>query len=69
MCNFRYSNEVCVSLGIRQLQLILLKLALILGVEVHTEVTFEDLLEPSGSTGTVETSFSCCNRTLKDLQS
>ncbi|XP_050952591.1 F-actin-monooxygenase mical1 isoform X2 [Labeo rohita] len=38
-------------ISIRQLQLILLKLALILGVEVHTEVTFEDLLEPSGSTG------------------
>ncbi|XP_067301724.1 F-actin-monooxygenase mical1 [Pseudorasbora parva] len=38
-------------ISIRQLQLILLKLALILGVEVHTGVTFEDLLEPSGSTG------------------
>ncbi|CAM4676237.1 unnamed protein product [Leuciscus chuanchicus] len=38
-------------ISIRQLQLILLKLALILGVEVHTGVTFEGLLEPSGSTG------------------
>ncbi|KAK2885233.1 hypothetical protein Q8A67_016070 [Cirrhinus molitorella] len=38
-------------ISIRQLQLILLKLALILGVEVHTGVTFEDLQEPSGSTG------------------
>lgn len=50
--NLSYGNEVCVSLGIRQLQLILLKLALILGVEVHTGVTFEGLQEPSGSTGT-----------------
>ncbi|XP_052397315.1 F-actin-monooxygenase mical1 [Carassius gibelio] len=38
-------------ISIRQLQLILLKLALILGVEVHTGVTFKSLLEPSGSTG------------------
>uniref|UniRef100_A0A9J7YAX1 Molecule interacting with CasL protein 1 n=1 Tax=Cyprinus carpio carpio TaxID=630221 RepID=A0A9J7YAX1_CYPCA len=38
-------------ISIRQLQLILLKVALILGVEVHTGVTFEGLLEPSGSTG------------------
>ncbi|XP_058619137.1 F-actin-monooxygenase mical1 isoform X2 [Onychostoma macrolepis] len=38
-------------ISIRQLQLILLKLALILGVEVHTGVTFEGLREPSGSTG------------------
>uniref|UniRef100_A0A673JB79 Molecule interacting with CasL protein 1 n=1 Tax=Sinocyclocheilus rhinocerous TaxID=307959 RepID=A0A673JB79_9TELE len=39
-------------ISIRQLQLILLKLALILGVEVHTGVTFEGLLEPAGgSTG------------------
>uniref|UniRef100_A0A8C2H550 Molecule interacting with CasL protein 1 n=1 Tax=Cyprinus carpio TaxID=7962 RepID=A0A8C2H550_CYPCA len=38
-------------ISIRQLQLILLKLALILGVEVHTGVTFEGLQEPSGSTG------------------
>ncbi|XP_051515462.1 F-actin-monooxygenase mical1-like isoform X1 [Myxocyprinus asiaticus] len=36
---------------IRQLQLILLKLALILGVEVHTGVSFKGLLEPSGNTG------------------
>uniref|UniRef100_A0A672MQB7 Molecule interacting with CasL protein 1 n=1 Tax=Sinocyclocheilus grahami TaxID=75366 RepID=A0A672MQB7_SINGR len=38
-------------ISIRQLQMILLKLALILGVEVHTGVTFEGLQEPSGSTG------------------
>ncbi|XP_073678850.1 F-actin-monooxygenase mical1 [Garra rufa] len=38
-------------ISIRQLQLILLKVALILGVEVHTGVSFEDLQEPSGTTG------------------
>lgn len=39
--------------GIRQLQLILLKLALILGVEVHTGVTYNGLVEPQASgTGT-----------------
>lgn len=32
--------------GIRQLQCILLKVALLLGVEVHEGVTFEELLEP-----------------------
>ncbi|KAI4883596.1 hypothetical protein NFI96_020712 [Prochilodus magdalenae] len=40
-------------ISIRQLQLILLKLALLLGVEVHTGVNFKGLLEPqaSGSAG------------------
>ncbi|XP_051947452.1 F-actin-monooxygenase mical1-like [Xyrauchen texanus] len=38
-------------ISIRQLQLILLKLALVLGVEVHTGVSFERLVEPSGNTG------------------
>ncbi|XP_049512001.1 LOW QUALITY PROTEIN: F-actin-monooxygenase MICAL3-like [Dermacentor silvarum] len=33
-------------ISIRQLQLILLKIALLLGVEVHENVTFKDLLEP-----------------------
>ena len=33
-------------LGIRQLQCVLLKVALILGVEVHEGVGFENLLEP-----------------------
>ncbi|XP_050047104.1 uncharacterized protein Mical [Dermacentor andersoni] len=33
-------------ISIRQLQLILLKIALLLGVEVHENVTFRDLLEP-----------------------
>lgn len=32
--------------GIRQLQLILLKVALLLGVEVHVNVEFKNLLEP-----------------------
>ncbi|KAL3285151.1 hypothetical protein HHI36_019272 [Cryptolaemus montrouzieri] len=34
-------------ISIRQLQCILLKVALILGVEVHTEVSFESLIEPN----------------------
>lgn len=38
--------------GIRQLQLILLKVALLLGVEVHTGVEFLGLNEPSGENGT-----------------
>ncbi|TSS48102.1 [F-actin]-methionine sulfoxide oxidase mical1 [Bagarius yarrelli] len=36
-------------ISIRQLQLILLKLALLLGVEVHTGVTYNGLVEPQGS--------------------
>ena len=38
--------------GIRQLQLILLKVSLLLGVEVHTGVEFQGLIEPSGENGT-----------------
>ena len=38
--------------GIRQLQLILLKVSLLLGVEVHTGVEFQSLIEPSGENGT-----------------
>lgn len=37
---------LCVKIGIRQLQLILLKVALLLGVEVHENVGFESLIEP-----------------------
>lgn len=39
---------VCLRLcsGIRQLQLVLLKVALLLGVEVHVHVEFKNLLEP-----------------------
>ena len=33
--------------GIRQLQFVLLKLALVLGVEFHSGVTFEGLIEPT----------------------
>ncbi|KAM9444891.1 F-actin-monooxygenase mical1 [Clarias gariepinus] len=36
-------------ISIRQLQLILLKLALLLGVEVHTGVTYNGLIEPQAS--------------------
>lgn len=41
---------VCLPLcaGIRQLQLVLLKVALLLGVEVHVHVEFKNLLEPPG---------------------
>ncbi|KAG5282669.1 hypothetical protein AALO_G00058550 [Alosa alosa] len=38
-------------ISIRQLQLILLKVALLLGVEVHTGVEFRGLKEPSGNSG------------------
>nr|XP_023016590.1 F-actin-monooxygenase Mical isoform X2 [Leptinotarsa decemlineata] len=36
-------------ISIRQLQCILMKVALLLGVEVHTEVSFEKLIEPSAT--------------------
>lgn len=36
---------------IRQLQLVLLKVSLLLGVEVHTGVEFQGLMEPSGEDG------------------
>ncbi|XP_030623529.1 F-actin-monooxygenase mical1 [Chanos chanos] len=36
-------------ISIRQLQLILLKVALLLGIEVHTGVDFKDLVEPQAS--------------------
>uniref|UniRef100_UPI0037E786BA F-actin-monooxygenase mical1 n=1 Tax=Semicossyphus pulcher TaxID=241346 RepID=UPI0037E786BA len=38
-------------ISIRQLQLILLKVSLLLGVEVHTGVEFKGLVEPSGDNG------------------
>uniref|UniRef100_W5K147 Molecule interacting with CasL protein 1 n=1 Tax=Astyanax mexicanus TaxID=7994 RepID=W5K147_ASTMX len=47
-----YGKFCCGSLdhiSIRQLQLILLKLALLLGVEVHTGVSFKGLVEPQAS--------------------
>lgn len=36
-------------ISIRRLQCILLKVALLLGVEVHTEVSFEKLIEPNAT--------------------
>ncbi|XP_030753710.1 F-actin-monooxygenase Mical-like isoform X2 [Sitophilus oryzae] len=39
-------------ISIRQLQCILLKVALLLGVEVHTEVSFVNLIEPNASNKT-----------------
>lgn len=41
----------CVFPGIRQLQLVLLKVTLLLGVEVHTGVEFQGLTEPTGENG------------------
>ncbi|KAM9343535.1 F-actin-monooxygenase mical1 isoform 2-T2 [Pholidichthys leucotaenia] len=38
-------------ISIRQLQLILLKASLLLGVEVHTGVEFQGVIEPSGENG------------------
>ncbi|XP_074537830.1 F-actin-monooxygenase mical1 [Halichoeres trimaculatus] len=38
-------------ISIRQLQLILLKVSLLLGVEIHTGVEFQGLIEPSGDNG------------------
>ncbi|KAM9751466.1 F-actin-monooxygenase mical1 isoform 2-T2 [Menidia menidia] len=49
-----YGKFCCGSLdhiSIRQLQLMLLKVSLLLGVEVHTGVEFHGLIEPSGENG------------------
>lgn len=45
------STTCFLSAGIRQLQLVLLKVALLLGVEVHVNVEFKALLEPRGPHG------------------
>lgn len=45
--------------GIRQLQLMLLKIALIVGVEVHVNVEFVKLLEPPADQGTDGNQLSC----------
>ena len=37
--------------GIRKLQAVLLKVALLVGVEVHFNVSFEELIEPTDTTG------------------
>lgn len=38
--------SLCIYSGIRQLQLILLKVALILGIEIHVNVEFQGLVQP-----------------------
>ncbi|XP_056589123.1 F-actin-monooxygenase mical1 [Triplophysa dalaica] len=47
----RFCTGTLDHISIRQLQLILLKMALLLGVEVHTGVSFQGLIEPSGTMG------------------
>lgn len=44
MCPHYY--HLFVPPGIRQLQLILLKVALILGIEIHVNVEFQGLVQP-----------------------
>ena len=41
-----FSYCISVPIGIRQLQLILFKIALMLGVEIHVNVEFVKVLEP-----------------------
>ena len=50
-------------ISIRQLQCILLKVVLLLGVEVHTEVSFERLVEPDP----IESKFVLCSLRFKYL--
>ena len=38
--------SLCCIAGIRQLQLMLLKVALLLGIEIHVNVEFKGLIEP-----------------------
>ncbi|XP_041282983.1 F-actin-monooxygenase MICAL1 [Onychostruthus taczanowskii] len=47
----RFCTGTLDHISIRQLQLILLKVALLLGVEVHTNVRFEGLVPPTGKAG------------------
>uniref|UniRef100_A0A667YIV2 Molecule interacting with CasL protein 1 n=1 Tax=Myripristis murdjan TaxID=586833 RepID=A0A667YIV2_9TELE len=47
----RFCTGALDHISIRQLQLILLKVSLLLGVEVHTGVDFQGLIEPSGDKG------------------
>lgn len=55
LCAKKFYGKFCCGaldhISIRQLQLILLKVALLLGVEVHTGVEFQGLVEPSGDNG------------------
>lgn len=52
--------------GIRQLQLMLLKIALIVGVEVHVNVEFVKLLEPPEDQGTDGNQSSCLASSFED---
>ncbi|XP_062451219.1 F-actin-monooxygenase MICAL1 isoform X2 [Rhea pennata] len=47
----RFCTGTLDHISIRQLQLILLKVALLLGVEVHTNMRFKGVLPPAGKTG------------------
>lgn len=55
LCAKKFYGKFCSGsldhISIRQLQLILLKVALLLGVEVHTGVEFQGLVEPIGENG------------------
>lgn len=51
--------------GIRQLQLILLKVALILGIEIHVNVEFRGLVEPPEDQ---ENERECTNKEGKGLE-
>lgn len=55
LCAKKFYGKFCTGsldhISIRQLQLILLKVSLLLGVEVHTGVEFQGLVEPSGENG------------------
>ncbi|CAL9703161.1 unnamed protein product [Knipowitschia caucasica] len=55
LCAKKFYGKFCTGaldhISIRQLQLILLKVALLLGVEVHTGVEFHGLVQPSGDNG------------------
>lgn len=43
---FSLTSENPIFLGIRQLQCVLLKIALLLGVEIHENVAFTELVQP-----------------------
>lgn len=45
LMSFTFSSLYCIA-GIRQLQLMLLKMALLLGIEIHVNVEFKALIEP-----------------------
>uniref|UniRef100_A0A3B4A061 Molecule interacting with CasL protein 1 n=1 Tax=Periophthalmus magnuspinnatus TaxID=409849 RepID=A0A3B4A061_9GOBI len=55
LCAKKFYGKFCTGaldhVSIRQLQLILLKVALLLGVEVHSGVEYQGLVEPTGENG------------------